>query len=62
MRNTPPVDPDLKSVNWAANLLNVSHWTVRNMIARNELRAYRVGRSVKVDADDARALIRPINS
>lgn len=47
----------------AAELLDSSTDTVRRMIARGELRAYRYGpKLIRIDPEDLRALRRPVTS
>jgi excisionase family DNA binding protein len=49
-RRAPRVDrPQLASVDFAAEFLNVHPRTVRRMLHDGELRAYRVGRLIRVD-------------
>lgn len=50
----------LVSIAEAAQHLHVSPKTVRRRIADGELAAYRVGRLVRLDAEQVRNLARPI--
>lgn len=51
---------DLIGLDEAGALLDVSRWTVRRMVSDGRLAGYRVGRSIKVSATDARGMARPI--
>lgn len=46
----------------AAELLNVSTDTVRRLIARGELKAYKVGRAIRIDPADLRRVCKPIRT
>ena len=52
----------LGSVRAGADQANVSTKTIRRLIARGELAAYRVGstRSIKIDLDELDGLLRPV--
>ena len=47
----------LMSTTKAADLLNVSPGTVRQFIADGKLKGYKIGRLIKVDADEVQALV-----
>ena len=57
MRNTPDTTPLLVDTREAARLLSVSERTVANIVARGDLAPVRLGRSVRFDINDIRALI-----
>jgi excisionase family DNA binding protein len=60
-RRAPRVDaPRLTSIDVAAEFLDVHPRTVRRMIHAGELRAYRVGRLVKVDLRQVEELATPV--
>ncbi len=51
----------LRTIEAAANYLNVSQRTIRRYIAEGKLRAYRVRDTlIRVDQDDLDAMVRPI--
>jgi excisionase family DNA binding protein len=52
--------PALLSLSEAAERLAVSTRTLRRMIARGELVGFRVGRTVRVRAEDVQALVQRI--
>ena len=61
MKPTPSPNRDLGSIDAAAQRMACSPKTVRRMIARGELAAYRVGtKMVRVDLNDVDALLRRI--
>lgn len=65
MAGTPTTTPaaTLYTVSGAAERLNVSTDTVRRMIARGELKAYRYGpRLIRIDPADLEALRQPVTS
>lgn len=53
---------DLVSINQAAETLDVSHMTVRRMIQRGELPAFRLGKSrvIRIKSADLNKLLRPV--
>lgn len=55
---TIPQRPRRISVHQAATLLDVSRMTVYRLIDRKELRAYRVGRSLRIDPADIDTYLR----
>ena len=57
MINTPDTTPLLVDTREAARLLCVSERTVANIVARGDLTPVRLGRSVRFDINDIRALI-----
>jgi excisionase family DNA binding protein len=60
-RRAPRADtPELRSMDAAADFLDVHPRTVRRMIHAGELRAYRVRGSVKVDMREVYALATPV--
>lgn len=52
----------LVSINEAADTLAVNHMTVRRMIQRGELPAYRVGKSraIRIKTSDIEKMLRPV--
>ena len=52
----------LVSINQAADALAVSHMTVRRMIQRGELPAFRVGKSraIRIKSSDIQKMLRPV--
>ena len=48
------------SVDQTAKHLNLAPITVRRMIQRGELRAYRVARTIRIDPRDARKALKPV--
>lgn len=59
--NTTSAAP-LVSINEAAEVLAVNHMTVRRMIWRGELPAYRIGKSraIRIKTSDIEKMLRPI--
>lgn len=58
--STEPFDASYITLQHAARLYRVSERTIRRRIADGSLRAYRVGRLIRVSADDVGALAEPI--
>jgi excisionase family DNA binding protein len=52
--------PELRSIDYAAEFLDVHPRTVRRMLNSGELDAYRVGRLIKVDMRQVHALAQPV--
>jgi len=53
--------PSYITIQHAADRLSVSTKTIRRMIARSQLRAYRVGdRLIRIDVESLDALARPV--
>ena len=52
----------LVSINEAADTLAVNHMTVRRMIQRGELPAYRIGKSraIRIKTSDIQKMLRPV--
>ncbi len=64
-RSTPPLSelPDrMLSPGEVAERLGISHQTVRKMIQRGELPAYKIARRVRVPEDAVVAALRPVIS
>jgi excisionase family DNA binding protein len=60
-RHAPPRNmPELRSIDYAAEFLDVHPRTVRRMLNAGELNAYRIGRAVKVDMRQVYALATPV--
>lgn len=60
---TPRTLPRQLTITDAAETLNTSPSTVRRLIARGDLRAYRYGpRLIRIDPADLRALRQPVTS
>jgi excisionase family DNA binding protein len=57
---TPPrvTSPHFHTVAYVANILGVAQMTVHREIKRGNLRAYRIGHSVRIDAADLVAYMR----
>lgn len=61
-RTHAPLDAQY-TIRDAADLLGVGESTLRRMIARGDLRAYRYGpRLIRIDAADLRAMRQPVTS
>ena len=54
----------LVSINEAAEVLAVNHMTVRRMIQRGELPAYRIGKSraIRIKSSDIEKMLRPVTT
>ena len=54
----------LVSINEAADTLAVNHMTVRRMIQRGELPAYRIGKSraIRIKSSDIEKMLRPVTT
>ena len=52
--------PDLKPLSAAAGFWHCNERTVRRMVAAGELRAYRVGRVLRIDMHQVRELTQPV--
>jgi excisionase family DNA binding protein len=62
LRRSRPADmPELRSVDYAAEFLDVHPRTIRRMLNSGELNAYRVGRLVRVDMRQVYALAQPVS-
>lgn len=59
-RTLAPLTERLVTLEQAADLLQVSPVTVRRMVSRSELRAYRVGRFIRFDPADLARACQPI--
>lgn len=57
MLDPDPLDNRLLTLREAAERLTVSERTVRTLIASGQLRRLRIGRTVRIDPSDLRALI-----
>ena len=44
----------------AADVLEMNHYTVRRMIQRGDLKAYKIGRSIRIKPEDIEKALRPI--
>lgn len=54
----PSLPPRLVTAHDVADRLGVSAMSIYRMIDRGELRAYRIGRSLRIDPRDVAALVR----
>lgn len=52
---------NLVSLSAAATYLDLSEKTVRRRIAEKKIKAYRVGRLIKIDLNDLEATLTPMN-
>jgi excisionase family DNA binding protein len=60
-RRAPRADaPELASIDFAAEFLDVNPRTIRRMIRDGQLRAYRVSKLVKVDMKQVYELAQPV--
>ena len=54
----PPLPPKLLSIGDVADILQVSDKTIRRWIERGELPIHRLGRQIRISADDLATFVR----
>lgn len=56
------LDTPTWTVNQAAEYLNCSHWTVRRMISRGEIKAVRIGSLIRINPADILKAAKPVTN
>lgn len=60
--STLKLDTPLLTVHQVAEALGCSHWTIRRMISRGELKAVRIGQMLRIDPREVRKVIKPVTN
>ncbi len=60
--NTAAVTKQYLSVNEAAEILDMNHYTIRREIAKGRIKAYRLGRTIRIRPEDLAKALKPVTS
>ena len=60
--STPTATKQYLSINEAAEILGLNHYTIRREIAKGRIKAYRLGRTIRIKPADLDKALKPVTS